>query len=111
MSETRCATCELIADGNCEAVNLAGAIHANRMVLAVLNGDPDTAALFGAELKACRECIARLAAALLMMYAGALTRIFGGTDAAARATEHVLAEDLDTQVNATKRAAESGNND
>lgn len=97
MNETHCTTCAFIASGDYATVNLTGAIHANRMVLAVLNGDPDTAALIGTELKACRECIARLAATVVLLHANLLAGIYGSTDAAAQAVEQVLAEDLDTQ--------------
>lgn len=93
MSETSCERCAAIAAGASQERTTA--IYTNRMVLSVLNGAPDTTALIGAELGHCLACVSRLAAALLIMYAGTLAHYKGGLEPAAKAIEYALAQDLD----------------
>jgi hypothetical protein len=93
MSETNCQHCAAIAAG--ESEERIAAIFTNRMVLSVLNGAPDTAAVIGAELGQCLPCVSRLSVALLIMYSATLAHYKGGLDQAAKAIEHALAQDLD----------------
>jgi hypothetical protein len=66
-------------------------------VLAYLNGADDAVGLIVAELGGRHDCIGRLAALYLGAYAGSLVHIAGSADAAMKAVERGLIEDIDDQ--------------
>lgn len=94
---TDCEPCALREAGNMARAEAIEAIRTQRLVLSFLNGAEDAVGLIAAELGGCRDCIGRLAAGYLGMYATSLAHICGSVEGAVKATERVLLEDLDGQ--------------
>ena len=94
----KCEPCALHAAGEAQHADRIEQIRAQRLLLAVLNGVDDVTELIAAELRTCQPCSGRLASIYLGLSIATVVHIHGSRDAAARAIEHTLAEDLDAHA-------------
>lgn len=89
-----CEPCALRDAGKDGEAEEAESIRTQRLLLAFLRGQSEAVAQIASEVRACRDCMGRLAARYLSMTAGALAHICGDAEKAAVAVEKGLLEDL-----------------
>lgn len=95
-ADARCAICEMYATGETVRADHLEQVRQQRIVVAVLNGATDAADETSAELDGCFDCANRLAFMSLGMFAEVFMKLFrGDADAAIKAIEQGLLEDLD----------------
>lgn len=92
---TTCEPCELRDRGEFERAEKINGIHMQRLVLAVLNGQPASDAGLMAEVNDCVKCAIHLSAQFAAYCAQALVIIKGGSaEAAKQGLELSLMEDI-----------------